>query len=122
MIFDRAMKQQEDKPVSVSRQLGAVMRQQDKPWEKVGMSRATWFRHGKPTKPRKRNTVHDRAKAHDASSTRSFQRMMRVSRSELADWTGRGLFSIAQADRILSDPERLRTVLDYFKDFQRGPA
>jgi hypothetical protein len=93
------------------------MRLENRPWEKLGMSRATWFRRGKPTKPRKRTTVHDKAKAHGAPSTRTFQRMMRESRSELAPWIGPGLYSISQADELLSDPERLRGALEALASF-----
>jgi hypothetical protein len=90
------------------------MRQQDKPWEKVGMTRATWYRRGKPTEPRKppntanMRTVADQAKTLGASSTRSFQRMMRVLGSELAGYVHAGQLSISQVDRILSSPEKMR--------------
>jgi hypothetical protein len=90
----------------MSRHFGAIMRQQDKPWEALGMSRATWYRHGKPTKPRKKvKNVHELAKFVGASSTRSYQRMMRVMSSELVGYFHAGQLSISQADRILSSPE-----------------
>jgi hypothetical protein len=63
------------------------MRQKDKPWEKVGMSRSTWYRHGRPAEPKPTiNLIKDQAKAFGASSTRSYQRMMRVLGSELAPY------------------------------------
>lgn len=37
-----------DGSVSASRQNGADVRQKAKPWEVLGISRATWYRYGKP--------------------------------------------------------------------------
>src|SRR5262245_17128917 len=41
---------------------GGIMRQSPKPWEAIGMSRATWYRHGKPTEKPTRYTQADVAK------------------------------------------------------------
>lgn len=39
---------------------GSIMRQIKKPWTAIGMSRASWYRHGKPTaKPEREPTVKD---------------------------------------------------------------
>jgi hypothetical protein len=91
-----------------------MMRQQDKPWEEVGMTRATWYRRGKPTEPRapaktaNMRTVADQAKTLGMTSTRSYQRMMRVMTSELAHLYHSGQLSISQLDKILSSPEKMR--------------
>ena len=66
-----------------------MVRQKIKAWENVGISRATWYRKGKPTEPQRpaktanMRTVADQAKTLGASSTRSYQRMMRVLSSDM---------------------------------------
>jgi hypothetical protein len=57
---------------------GGEIRQQ--PWDAIGMSRATWYRHGKPTtKPAKRKTDLQIAKMF-GTSLRSMQRTKRAGR------------------------------------------
>ena len=53
---------------------------QPKPWEAIGISRATWYRHGKPTeKPKKLLTAAERVKMLGPSvSARTAQRIERV--------------------------------------------
>src|SRR5262245_3967868 len=101
--------------VSTLRHYGGVMRQQQsaRPWEKIGISRATWYRRGKPTeKPRKPKTVPEIAAQVGASSTRTYYRMMRVLGSELAPLVHSGQLSMTRADRMLGgDPEQLRRFL-----------
>ena len=55
---------------------------QPKPWEAIGISRATWYRHGKPTeKPRKPSLA---AAARAAGvSTRTAQRIERVMAADM---------------------------------------
>jgi hypothetical protein len=98
---------------------------QDKPWETLGISRATWYRYGKPIE----KAVYDDQRfgkrghagggsldefANDLknhfgiSSIRSYQRMMRVRMSPLWPYVERGEVSIAKADRNLADPEFMR--------------
>jgi hypothetical protein len=49
------------------------MRQPSRPWELLGMSRASWYRHGKPTEKPKRYTQADVAKIFGVS-LRTIQR------------------------------------------------
>jgi hypothetical protein len=106
--------------VSASRQNGADVRQKAKPWEALGISRATWYRYGKPTD----KAVYDdlRWEKQGACGTladcdflknrfgsiRSYQRAMRVHNSELWPYAEHGIVSIAEADRILGNPHALR--------------
>jgi hypothetical protein len=102
--------------VSTLRHYGGMMRWSDRstrPWDEVGISRATWYRHGKPTeKPRKPKTVPEIAVRVGASSTRTYQRTMRALNSELGPYVTAGRLSATQADRLLGDPERLRRFLE----------
>jgi hypothetical protein len=92
------------------RHIGAMVRQKIKAWENLGISRATWYRKGKPTEPRKppntpgMRTIADQAKTLGASSTRSYQRMMRVLSSDMAGYYHSGQLSIAKIDRVLGSP------------------
>jgi hypothetical protein len=92
------------------RHIGAMVRQKIRHWENLGSSRATWYRRGKPTEPRKppntanMKTVADQAKTLGASSTRSYQRMMRVLSSDMAGYYHSGQLSIAKIDRLLGSP------------------
>ena len=47
---------------------GTDLRQ--KPWEAIDMSRASWYRHGKPTEKPPRSSVAKRARMMGAPSTR----------------------------------------------------
>jgi hypothetical protein len=95
--------------VSNPRQDGVIMRQKNvKPWEKIGISRATWYRHEKPTEKPERDNLADVAKQFGYPSVRSMQRALRVMRSELWPIVERGLVSIAKADRSLADPDFMR--------------
>jgi hypothetical protein len=97
--------------VSLVRHYGGMPRQAS--WEKIGVSRATWYRHGKPAeKPRKGKTVPEIAKEIGVSSTRTYYRTMRALNSELAPLVVAGQLSAAQADRMLGgDPQHLRRFL-----------
>jgi hypothetical protein len=77
-----------------------------KPWEAIGMSRASWYRHGKPTeKPRKPNTAADEARL-GRVSVRTYHRIMRVIKADvdLAVLMGDGWCKPGQAERIVADP------------------
>jgi hypothetical protein len=100
------------------------MRQKtDKPWEKLGISRATWYRYGKPTDKAVyadlrwdkqgaggplADCADDLKKHFGIGSIRTFQRMTRVLRSPLWPYVEHGQVSIARADRSLADPEFMR--------------
>ena len=97
-------------------------KQSDRPWEKIGISRSTWYRHGKPTeRPKKPKTVSEIAAQVGASSTRTYYRTMRVLKSELAPFVHSGQLSIAKADRLLGDHERLRRFQKLIAAHQKPP-
>jgi hypothetical protein len=103
---------QADESVSARCHVGSMMRQSARPWEKIGISRATWYRHGKPTeKPRKPKTAPEIAKQIGVTSTRTYYRTMRALKSDLGPFVTAGHLSVAQVDRLLSDPEHLRRFL-----------
>ena len=93
-----------------SRHVARKMRQKDKPWEAIGMSRASWYRHGKPSeKPpkRPREGVADLARQLGFSSTRTYQRVCRVLESDddlAVAFLRNGLAKAGQAERLLTDP------------------
>jgi hypothetical protein len=67
--------------VPPKKKIGGMLRQQ--PWEVIGISRATWYRYGKPTsKPEKRPTQKENAAKHSVSLSylRTLQRRLRVER------------------------------------------
>jgi hypothetical protein len=80
------------------------------------MSRASWYRHGKPTeKPRKVMTVAERAQMVGAPSTRTHQRIERVMQvPELALMMEHG-WKPAQCERVLNDPPLLRKFLGEYR-------
>jgi|ERR1700757_1924619 hypothetical protein len=91
-----------------------------KPWEAIGMSRATWYRHGKPVKKRERMTVAKQAEMFGATSVRTFQRMMRVMQDpDLAPFVAAGL-KFGQAEKLLTDPQHKRRFLAVVKA-AKGP-
>ena len=109
--------------VSSLRHYGGMMRwsaRSARPWDEVGISRATWYRHGKPTKkPTRPKTVAEIAKQFGASSKRTYQRTMRALQSELGPYVAAGRLSAAQADRMLGDPQRLRRFLELVAAHQK---
>jgi hypothetical protein len=83
------------------------------PWEKAGMSRSPWYRHGKPKK-RPPGPIPVSTKAKRAGTTkRTYQRLVRVfSNPEIAAHVTVGRITAAQADRLLADPDALRQFLE----------
>ena len=86
-----------------------MIRQKDQPWIALGMSRATWYRLGKPDKPRRKFTHEEQleglAKNGMAfSSWRTYQRTMRALTSPLMPYVKSGQMSVNQADKILASP------------------
>jgi hypothetical protein len=72
------------------------------PWAKIGMSRATWYRHGKPaTKPRK--VTQAQIAATMKVSVRTMQRTKRVAREapELLPAIRSGEVSVTEAERAI---------------------
>jgi hypothetical protein len=98
---------------------------QGKPWEAIGMSRATWYRHGKPSEKPKRITVADAARAAGVS-TRTHQRIMRVMRDDkglAVLMLKHGWCKPGQAEKILTNPRAhraFRKMLKTGKSKQRG--
>jgi len=79
------------------------------------MSRASWYRHGKPTEKPERPNVAKRAQMMGAPSTRTHQRIERVMRvPELALMIEHG-WKPAQCERVLNDPPLLRKFLREYR-------
>jgi hypothetical protein len=81
-----------------------------KPWEAIGMSRATWYRHGKPEKKPYRMTQAQIAKLQGVS-LRSLQRAARVLRvaPELESLISGGLsLHLAEQAAKMTPDERKR--------------
>jgi hypothetical protein len=89
-----------------------MRRQSEKPWIALGISRATWYRHSKPTTWSKRITVAEEAANLGAPSLRSHQRIMRVLDSPLLPFLVAGILKPGQADKLLSSPRRLQQFLE----------
>jgi hypothetical protein len=84
------------------------MRQKaSQPWLALGMSRAKWYRLGKPqTKPERPMTQPLRARLMNVSLRCSLQRGERVARSApgLADQVAAGALKVGRAERLLFSP------------------
>jgi hypothetical protein len=82
------------------------------PWTAIGMSRASWYRHGKPTtKPPRHITVAERAEA-DGIPLRTYQRRRRIEQSPFKEYVAysrgrppQGLVTLWEAEWYLSHPE-----------------
>jgi hypothetical protein len=80
-----------------------MMRQKDRPWEALGMSRATWYRLGKPAeKPAPRITVKQAADM-DGVSLRMMERARFVHRygPDLLEHVLAGSMSMDAAIRLI---------------------
>lgn len=84
-----------------------------KPWEALGMSRATWYRHGKPAE--KIEPLMDCSCAavarHDGISIRTVHRMNRVLRADPALFTAvaeHGVGKWGQAEWLIKNPDAHR--------------
>lgn len=88
-----------------------------KPWEEIGVSRATWYRRGKPTTKPSKITQAQAAKLMNVS-VRSVQRAVRVARisPELAYLVEIGRIKLGFAEHIVRDPDRLKWVNEYFDE------
>ena len=78
------------------------MRQRPKPWTVLGISRATWYRHGKPTKKPIRETQATFA-LQTGRSVRTLQRLMRIERAcpELTNLITDREISIGKAEQMV---------------------
>jgi hypothetical protein len=95
------------------------------PWETIGMSRATWYRRGKPTtRPTPRITQAQAAKTMNVS-LRTVQRVARVLRlrPELGVLIESGHMKIGMAEALAKDPancERFLSLLGLADDHARA--
>ena len=83
-------------------QIGGMVRQQ--PWKTVGMSRATWYRAGKPTTaPKQWRITHAMAAQIMNVSLRSVQRAARIRRlaPSLCDDITAGRMKLGEAEKII---------------------
>jgi hypothetical protein len=83
---------------------------QIKPWEAIGMSRASWYRHGKPTEKPERTSVAAAARAAGVS-VRTHQRIMRVMAADMdlaVAMLKHGWCKPGQAEAIIKNPILLR--------------
>ena len=95
------------------------MRQEPKtPWERIGVSRATWYRHGKPTtKPTKPTRITQKQLAEQWDiSLRSVQRASRILREapDLEPLIQARKLTMAKAEQIIREREEERG-LAYFR-------
>jgi hypothetical protein len=78
-----------------------------RPWEAVGMSRASWYRHGKPTeKPGALGEWFRREELKYWRSKRTVERVNRIMAFDGDLWglTVNGYFKPAEAERIITNP------------------
>jgi hypothetical protein len=109
-----------------------------KPWVALGISRATWYRYGKPTDQAaydeqrfmKRGgaggtlaeVAADLKRNFGINSIRTYQRQVRVRLSPLWPYVERGEISIARADRSLADPRFMRRLHNLVADAEVAEA
>ena len=86
----------------------------------IGMSRASWYRHGKPSEKPKRSTNADEARK-DSVSLRTYQRMMRViaQSPELTMMMARHGWKPGQCEWVLTNPPVLRKFLREYRKAKR---
>ena len=85
---------------------GGTMRQTRPPWKRLGMSRTTWYRHGKPSKkPPKRQTQAMIAKklGRSVRTVQRLQRIWRTSDPDLIAIVGDHKISIGKAEALVRD-------------------
>jgi predicted alpha-1,6-mannanase (GH76 family) len=86
------------------------MRQKERPWDHLGMSRSAWYRRGKPTE-RPAPPIHRRDIAqHYHVSVRTAGRMNRVAKADpdLARTVIAKLGNWRQAERLIKNPDAHR--------------
>ena len=97
---------------------------QKKPWEAIGMSRASWYRHGKPSEKPTRVTVADEARRAGVSK-RTYQRLKRVMMADMdlaALMLKHGWCKPGQAEQLLTNPHAhraFRKMIKAWKSKQR---
>src|SRR5216684_5606071 len=94
-------RQRDSAPVSNPRQNGAIVRQKDKPWEKLGISRATWYRYGKPTEKAVYADMRWEKRGGDGTLTDALA-------DERAEWPPRGLSLHGLATAVIEETKKNR--------------
>jgi hypothetical protein len=92
---------------------------QSKPWEALGISRATWYRRDKPTeKPAALGEWLRRKELNHWKSKRTVERVHRIMEfdRDLALLVLDGHIKPAQAERIICDPVKYQHFLQWFTD------
>jgi hypothetical protein len=81
------------------------MRQKNKPWEALGMSRATWFRHGKPDRKPDRPLTQEQMAKSKNMSVRGLRRPDAIRQAEphLADLCEAGQLKPGTAERVINE-------------------
>jgi hypothetical protein len=83
-----------------------------RPWEAIGMSRASWYRHGKPTEKPKRKTTHADIAKICGCSVRTIQRdraqMLREVVEDARKFIAQG-HSLEDATRMANEKHGLKT-------------
>jgi hypothetical protein len=95
---------------------------QAKPWEAIGMSRASWYRHGKPTENPERTPVAAAAGA-AGISVRTYQRIMRVMAADMdlaVAMLQHGWCKPGQAEAIIKGPDPARKFRRMARRAKRG--
>src|SRR5215467_8389444 len=98
---------------------GAIMRQTPKPWEAIGMSRASWYRHGKPSEKPQRFTKAMWAHMHRVSlrtMSRIDHRVTNGRDEDFALMLLRGEIKPGLAERIIADPRLHRRFRKWLRD------
>jgi len=91
------------------------------PWVALGISRATWYRHGKPTTGRRRLKQAESARRHDAS-LRSLQRAGRILREapDLGTQVEAGTLKIGTAERLLIERQQAALLAWFRAELERS--
>jgi len=90
-----------------------------RPWDALGMSRATWYRHGKPTE--KLGALAEEIRRLERQHWRSKRTVERVKRigefdGDLWRLTLEGCCKPAQAKRIITDPVGYQRFLEWYAE------
>ena len=101
------------------------MRQQQKQWEALGWSRASWYRHGKPDYAYRRQATQKDEAAKGRMSLRTYQRFCRIVQyaPELIpflEWALRQRF-IRSLEQMIKDPAMKKRFLEWAEE-QRAKA
>jgi hypothetical protein len=94
-----------------------------KPWEAIGMSRAGWYRHGKPdANPKWNRLTHEILAKANGIPLRTFQRCVRLMTQgpEIWERAVKGEISVAAAERQLAADQLARLIEAIKQVTQRG--